>query len=211
MFRFIKTTAAGGLLFILPLVLIFILVEKAVRLLKPVLHKLLPMFDHYSVAGVTLFTVVALVALVLICFFAGLLAKTRAGTALLNSLEDNVLGKVPGYGLLKDATSHLAGLENVEGAKVGLVCEDEGWLFCLVLEQQHDWFSVYIPDAGPAGGSCGEVRMVTAAQVRLTGLSWMPVLACVRRGGHGALTLAAPWLPGADNVELKRSSENRTG
>jgi uncharacterized membrane protein len=205
MFRFIKTTMAGGLLFILPLVLILVLVEKAVHLLNPVLHKLLPMFDRYSVAGVTLFTVVALVALVLICFFAGLLAKTRAGTALFNTLEDNVLGKVPGYGLLKDAASHLAGLENVDGARVGLVCEDDGWLFCLVLEQQHDWLSVYIPDAGPAGGSSGEVRMVTAAQVQLTGLAWMPVLACVRRGGHGALALAAPWLPSADNLKIKRS------
>lgn len=197
MFRFIKTTVAGGLLFILPLVLIFLLLEKAVHLLRGPIHQLLPMFAEYSVAGVTLFTVVALVLLVLICFFAGLLAKTRAGTTLFNALEDNVLGKVPGYGLLKDATAHLAGLENVEGAKVGLINEDDGWLFCLVLEQQHDWFSVYIPDAGPAGGSSGEVRVVPGAQVRLTDLAWMPVLACVRRGGHGALALAAPWLPKA--------------
>lgn len=197
MFRFIKTTVAGGLLFILPLVLVFVLLEKAVHLLREPIHKLLPMFAEYSVAGVTLFTVVALVVLVLICFIAGLLAKTRPGTALLNALEDNVLGKVPGYGLLKDATAHLAGLANVEGAKVGLIGEDDGWLFCLVLEQRQDWYSVYIPDAGPAGGTSGEVRVVPAAQVRLTELAWMPVLACVRRGGHGALALAAPWLPPA--------------
>lgn len=195
MFRFIKTTVAGGLLFILPLLLVFLLLEKAVRLLREPIHKLLPMFEDHSIAGVTLFTVVALLLLVLICFFAGLLAKTRAGTALFNGLEENILGKVPGYGLLKDATAHLAGLENVEGAKVGLISEDDGWLFCLVLEQQHDWYSVYIPDAGPAGGSSGEVRVVPGAQVRLTELAWMPVLACVRRGGHGALALAVPWLP----------------
>lgn len=44
MFRFIKTTVAGGLLFILPLVLIFLLLEKAVRLLRGPIHKRLPMF-----------------------------------------------------------------------------------------------------------------------------------------------------------------------
>ncbi|MFJ7796236.1 hypothetical protein [Pseudomonas sp. NPDC096950] len=197
MFRFIKTTVAGGLLFILPLLLVFMLLEKGVRLLREPIHKLLPMFAEYSVAGVTLFTLVALVVLVLICFFAGLLAKTRLGTTVFNALEDNVLGKVPGYTLLKDATAHLAGLENVEGTKVGLINEDDGWLFCLVLEQQQAWYSVFILDAGPAGGTSGEVRVVPASQVRLTELTWVQVLACVRRGGHGALALAAPWLPKA--------------
>ena len=197
MFRFVKTTVAGGLLFILPLLLVFMLLEKGVHLLREPIHKLLPMFAEYSVAGVTLFTLVALVVLVLICFFAGLLAKTRFGTAVFNTLEDNVLGKVPGYALLKDATARLTGLENVEGARVGLICEDDGWLFCLVLEQQDEWFSVFILDAGPASGTSGEVRVVPASQVRLTELTWIQVLACVRRGGHGALALAAPWLPKA--------------
>ncbi|KOY00857.1 hypothetical protein [Pseudomonas nunensis] len=197
MFRFIKTTVAGGLLFILPLVLVFLLLEKGVHLLREPIHKLLPMFAEYSIAGVTAFTLVALVVLVLICFFAGLLAKTRLGTSLFNALEDNVLGKVPGYALLKDATAHLAGLESAEGAKVGLINEDDGWLFCLVLEQQQAWYSVFILDAGPAGGTSGEVRVVPASQVRLTELTWVQVLACVRRGGHGALALAAPWLPEA--------------
>lgn len=195
MFNFIKTTIAGGLLFILPLVLVVILLEKAVHLLRGPIHQPLPMFAQYSIAGVTLFTLVALLMLVLICFIAGLLAKTGPASKLLNALEENVLGKIPGYGLLKDATAHLAGLENVEGARVGLICEDEGWLFCLVLETQGTWLSVYIPDAGPAGGSSGEVRLVSTNQVRPTELDWMPVLACVRRGGHGALKLAAPWLP----------------
>ncbi|NMZ58322.1 hypothetical protein [Pseudomonas nitroreducens] len=41
MLRFIKTTIAGGLLFILPLVLIVILVEKAIHLLSGPLQKVL--------------------------------------------------------------------------------------------------------------------------------------------------------------------------
>ena len=34
MFKFIKTTVVGGLLFILPLVLIVVLIEKAIHLLR---------------------------------------------------------------------------------------------------------------------------------------------------------------------------------
>ncbi|MCR1827057.1 hypothetical protein L1F06_006910 [Ectopseudomonas hydrolytica] len=50
MFRFIKTTIAGGLLFILPLVLLFILIEKAIHLLRGPLHKVLPIFSGFSIA-----------------------------------------------------------------------------------------------------------------------------------------------------------------
>lgn len=55
MFSFIRTTVAGGLLFILPLMLIVILMEKAVHLLREPIRKLLAMFTHYSFAGITLF------------------------------------------------------------------------------------------------------------------------------------------------------------
>lgn len=196
MFKFIKTTMAGGLLFILPLVLIVWLIEKAIHLIKGPLTKLLPMFAEHSIAGITLFSLVALLTLVGICFIAGLLANTRFAIKLLRLLEEQVLGNLPGYQLLKDMTARMTGVEHLDGAKVGLICEDDGWLFCLVLEAGNaDWVSVYIADAGPSGGTAGELRLMPAACVRMTELSWLSVLACLRRGGRGALELAGPWLP----------------
>lgn len=196
MLRFIKTTVAGGVLFMLPLVLIFILLEKALHLLHVPLLTAFPMFAGYRVAGITLFSVVALCALVLICFLAGLLARTGPATRLIKTVESQVLGKLPGYELLKDATARMAGVENIEGAQVGLICEDDGWLFCLVLDAPVEgWVSVYVPDAGPAGATGGDLRMMPAPMVRMTDLAWLPVLACLRRGGRGALALATPWLP----------------
>ena len=196
MFRFVKTTAAGGIVFILPLLLILILVEKGIHILEGPALKLMPMIAGKSVAGVTVFTLVALVFIVLICFFAGLAAKTQMASSLLGFLEEHILGKLPGYLLLKDAASQMTGLENLDGARVGLISEDDGWLFCLVPEQQaHGWLTVYIPDAGPGGGTAGELRLFPEAKVLITELAWLPVLACLRRGGRGALNLALPWLP----------------
>lgn len=196
MFRFIKTTVAGGVVFILPLILILILIEKALHLLHNATAKVLPVFADYSVAGVTLLSVIALFALILICFLAGLIARTTLASGLIKAIEDKVLGKLPGYQLLKDATARMAGIENIEGAQVGLICEDDGWLFCLVLESEVEgWISVYVPDAGPSGPAGGDLRMLPAGMVRTTSLEWLPVLACLRRGGRGALALAGPWLP----------------
>lgn len=196
MLRFIKTTVAGGIVFILPLILIVVLLEKALRLLHAAAAKVLPMFAGYSLSGVTLLSLIAILFLVLACFLAGLLAKTEAALRFVQAIENSVLDKLPGYQLLKDATAHMAGIENLEGAKVGLICEDDGWLFCLVVEAEVDgWVAVYVPDAGPSGPAGGDLRLMPAVLVTITGLAWLPVLACLRRGGHGALVLAQPWLP----------------
>lgn len=71
MYKFIKTTVIGGLLFILPLVLIVVLIEKAIHLLRGPVEKLLPMFKGYDVAGVTLVSVATLLGLIVCVFSPG--------------------------------------------------------------------------------------------------------------------------------------------
>ncbi len=194
MFNFIKTTAIGGLLFILPLVLVIVLVEKAIHLLRGPIEKLLPMFAGYDVAGVTLISCAALLGLVLACFVAGLLAKTRAASNGLRLLEDNLLSNLPGYQLFKDATARFAGLENEDGSKVGMIAEGDGWRLCLVLEAADPWVTVFMPDGGPAGCTAGEVRLLPASEVVVTDLAWLPLMAALRRGGRGAAEMLQPWL-----------------
>jgi uncharacterized membrane protein len=197
MFKFVKTTVIGGLLFILPLVLIFVLIEKAIHLLRGPVEKLLPMFAGHDIAGVTLVTLAALMGLIVLCFLAGLLAKTSTAARALQASEDKVLSKLPGYELIKDATARLAGLENADGSKVGMVAEGQGWRLCLVLESVGDWLTVYMPDGGPGGGTAGEVRMLRATDVIITDLSWLGLASGLRRGGRGLLEQMQPWLPKA--------------
>lgn len=63
-----------------------------------------------------------------------------------------------------------------------------------MLEAVDDWLTVYMPDGGPAGGTAGEVRLMPAAQVVITDVTWLPLVASLRRGGRGALALVGPWL-----------------
>lgn len=191
MFTFIKTTIAGGLLLILPLVLVFVLIEKAIHLLSGPVQKVVPLFSGFSVAGVTSVTLATVVLLALFCFLAGLLAKTAFASRALDTLESRLLGNLPGYQLLKDATARFAGMDDIEGAKVGMISEGEGFRFGLVLESCGDWLLVYLPDGGPAGGTAGEVRAMPRSQVRITDIPWLSLIACLRRGGRGTLELAS--------------------
>lgn len=195
MFKFIKTTVLGGLLFILPLVLIVVLIEKAIHLLSGPVKKLLPMFDDYDVAGVTLISLATLAGLILLCFLAGLLARTRLASKALETVEDKVLGNLPGYQLFKDISTRMAGLENDGSTQVGMIAEGDGWRLCLVLDAVGDWVMIYMPDGGPAGGTAGEVRLMPASQVVITDVTWLPLIASLRRGGRGALEMVGPWLP----------------
>ncbi|MFR0687855.1 hypothetical protein ACLUTX_00525 [Enterobacterales bacterium AE_CKDN230030158-1A_HGKHYDSX7] len=191
MLKFIKTTIAGGLLFILPLVLVVILVEKAIHLLSGPLQKVLPLFAGFGVAAATSVTLAAIVALAAICFLAGLIARTRLASRGLQALEDRLLGNLPGYQLLKDVTTRFAGLENIEGARVAMVNEGAGFRLGLILESRGDWVLLYLPDGGPAGGTAGEVRALPASEVTETDIPWLSLLACLRRGGRGTLELAS--------------------
>ena len=81
--KFLKTTIMGGLLFLLPAVIILIFLGYAMQLVAKVVQpisKLLP----DAVVGVGGITVFAALALVLISFLAGLVARTidsmRAGS-----------------------------------------------------------------------------------------------------------------------------------
>lgn len=195
MFKFIKTTVIGGLLFILPLILIIVLIEKAIHLLQGPVQKLLPMFAGFDVAGVTLISLATLLGLILLCFLAGLVARTAIATRALASMEDKVLGNLPGYQLFKDISTRVAGMDNDGNTQVGMIAEGDGWRLCLILDATGDWVTIYMPDGGPAGGTAGEVRLMPAAQVVVTDVTWLPLVASLRRGGRGALDMLAPWLP----------------
>lgn len=195
MFKFLKTTALGGVLFILPLILIGVLIEKAVNILRGPISKMMPVFDHHSVAGVTALTLVALLALLLLCFLAGLLAKTKVAKRIRDSLEEKLLDNVPGYRLIKDTMARMTGVEDEVNTQVGLYVDGDIVQFCLIVESGGDWTSVFIPDGGSSGLTAGGVQIVPSEHVHLTELAWFDVLKCLKRSGHGSLTLAEPWLP----------------
>jgi len=99
-FSFLKTTLLGGIVFLLPVVLIIVVLGKAVQILLMVsepIHELLP---DKTVGGIALIYFVVLIALLLLCFFAGVLARSFIGKWLFQSIESKLL-LFPGYALFK--------------------------------------------------------------------------------------------------------------
>jgi hypothetical protein len=97
---FVKTTVVGGLLFLLPVVLILFFLGYALGLMTTAFQWFSTSLQlgRLGTAGVV---TLALLVLVLVSFAAGIVATTEAGGRFTVWLENTLLGAVPQYQLLK--------------------------------------------------------------------------------------------------------------
>src|SRR6516165_2519867 len=97
MYNFLKTTLIGGVLFLAPVVVLIAIVEKGLgyarKAVVPVADALFKgTFAHAFVGALLAFAL-----LLVLCFLAGLAAKTAFARKYVDALEKTVLDKIPGY------------------------------------------------------------------------------------------------------------------
>jgi uncharacterized membrane protein len=181
---FLKTTIMGGLLFLLPIVVVVIVLGQALQLARKVaqpISKLLP----DVVLGIGGITVLAVLVLVLFSFLAGLVAHTNTGKRIMQQFENSILGNIPQYQLMKSMAEGLAKVESAEGVKPVLVSVDGGWQIGYVLEElENGWVAVLLPQA-PTPMS-GNVMYLPSDRVRPLGITMVQAMAVVKRMGVGS-------------------------
>jgi uncharacterized membrane protein len=153
--RFVKTTLLGGLLFLLPLIVVLLILKKGMELLDKLVSPIADRIPVESVAGVHARDFLAAIVLVAIAFSAGLVARTGFGRVLSQRLEQRILRKVPGYTLLKGATEGKTGTADTSGVEVALVRFDDNTMLGFIVETQADGtLTVFVPNAPtPAAGN----------------------------------------------------------
>ena len=161
--RFIKTTVIGGLLFLVPVIVVIMVVGKALSLMMAVAEPMAAWFPIESLGGVAVANVVAALLILLLCFVAGLLARTRPAKRFARGVEDSVLQKIPGYSLVKGITSSLSE-DEAEDMHVALVSLGYSSRVGVEIERLGgERVVVYFPGAPNAWA--GEVHVVGAEQV----------------------------------------------
>jgi hypothetical protein len=103
---FVKSSIVGGLLFLVPLVVLVIVVAKAFDLAHRLAQPIASMLRVDSVDGVILSDLIAIASLVLLCFLAGLVARWSFGSRWVGKAEARLLWGVPGYGTDEKSISH---------------------------------------------------------------------------------------------------------
>jgi len=100
--QLLKTTAIGGLLFLLPLIVVGALIGKVTPIIQKVAEVVGDVIPFEVPGGIALHLLLASVVVLLICFSAGLLARRSFGKRISESFEKYLLTLVPRYGILKD-------------------------------------------------------------------------------------------------------------
>jgi uncharacterized membrane protein len=141
----------------------------AQRLVQPISHAV--HLDRLgSVAGIDAGTLLAVGALVLVSFAAGMAARTTHGGRVSRWFEDSLIGGMPQYRMVKTMAEGFAQLENANSLKPVLVSIEGGWQIGYLLEPiAEGWVGVFMPTA-PTPMS-GTVMYLPADRVRLLNIT----------------------------------------
>jgi uncharacterized membrane protein len=185
---FFRATVVGGVLFLLPAVLVALILGYAVRMAAKVAQPIsngLGLHQLGDVGGIGAATVLEILVLVIISFAAGVFARTRRGRGMSRWFEGSLLGGLPQYQMVKSMVESIAQFEKSTEIKPALVCIEDGWQIGYQLEALHDgWVAVFLPQA-PSPMS-GNVMYFPTARVRPLDMTMVQAMTIVKRIGIGS-------------------------
>lgn len=185
MIRLIKTTVLGGMLFLVPIVIFIGVIGKGLQLTHQLAAPMAKVLPVQSFAGMAVVEMIALGILVLICFIAGLAARTTTARRLVQSLESNVLDKVPAYALMKAKTGSVLTPDDTKDMQPVLIRFDDSWQLGFVVEVIGDDRSIIFLPGAPDPWS-GSVCAVTNDRLQPLPINIKDVVALMKRLGKGS-------------------------
>ena len=112
--HFIKTTILGGLVFLVPVVIVVAVVGKAFNIMKLVANPMGTLIPTDYIGGIAVANLLVLLAIVLLCFVAGVIARSASAKKAYRALDTALLA-MPGYAFVKGFTESMNNSE--EAAK----------------------------------------------------------------------------------------------
>jgi len=146
---FIRTTALGGLVVIIPLAVLIIVLLKILNFLEVITDKLVATLPFEFLENPVVMFSLAFLALLGICFFTGLLLRTDTGASIKQRIDDWLDDKIPLYGVLRSITQHIAGVDEAQltPAEIDLYGNATRMLGFIIEQLPDGRYCVYVPDS----------------------------------------------------------------
>jgi uncharacterized membrane protein len=178
---YVLTRVVVGMLFVLPVAITVLILREVLRFVVKLLGPIANQLPEWLTGPAGGYLAAALV-LALVLFVAGMFADTKIGGSITRALERLVLGKVPGFTLIKSLAQGSIGRAGADDVKVVLVTLDDAWLFGFLIERHADgMLTVFVPSAPtPTSGSLYFFR---EDQVRHTDLTVGAAMRTIARLG----------------------------
>jgi uncharacterized membrane protein len=182
---FLKATLVGGLMFLVPVVLVALVLRHALQFAGKIAQPIAAALPVSHLGGVAIATIIAVAILLCVALLAGLLSRTGPGRRITHWFEESILGGMPQYRMVKSLAEGLTQLETGSGMQPVLMRGDEGWMLGYQMEELPDgWRVIFLP-ASPTPMS-GNVMYVEATRVKPLDLSMRDAMQLVKRLGIGS-------------------------
>jgi uncharacterized membrane protein len=182
--RFLRTTILGGAFFLMPIVVLAYLLSKAFDLARRGLKPVAKMIPDQMVSGTTVETIMAIGLILVLCFLAGLFARTLFARKITSELESAVLSKVPAYDYLKQAGSSMMGLGEMAEHPVVLAQLGDAWQLGVQTDiMQSGLVAVFVPNS--PNTFSGSVFCVASDRIQRLDVPLVGALRCLERCGAG--------------------------
>ena len=175
-----------------PVVIIVAIVGKAFRIMRAVAAPLKAYIPTGYIGGVAVANLLVLLAIVIICFIAGLIARSAIASKMYHSL-DATLQAIPGYSFIKGFTDSMSSTEEAaESFLPVLVRFDDNAQLAFEVERTGDNVVVYLPGApNPWSGSVAYFNVDRVKRLEMTVSQAVRNIQRIGRGsaGYGELEL----------------------
>lgn len=183
-FEFFKTTLIGGVLIIAPAAALVLLLVKVAQFLRHLLDPLVRTLPGW----IPFPYVTEVIAVIALCFLAGLIVRTTLGRWFGARIERHVFERIPGYALFKAVTGQSLGGAMGEGAVPALVSMEDGLVPGLIIEKHDDGYvTVFVPS--PPAPTSGQCYVFATEMVHPVDVTLPKFLSCITKWGLGAQEL----------------------
>ena len=189
--QFLKTTLVGGVGVLLPVAFVVWMFGKVFVFVTTLATPLAQWLAVDKLPGVIATDLLTLMAIVLFCFGAGLLARSRFVSGIIESMEARLLYSIPGYNFMKGMTRGVASSDAETPLSPVLVRYDDASQVAFQVESLDDGrVVVYVPGA-PDPWS-GAIQAVDAGRVEALEATMPGVVRAIRGLGRDFGELQGP-------------------
>jgi uncharacterized membrane protein len=187
--KFIVNTIIGGIFFLLPLGVILIILKKVHEILIKILK---PIGNHLpdEMFGLDGHQLVSVFIIILFCFIAGLLFRSKHIRGLIEKLEDGFLSTIPGYSLIMSNVADKLNHQDDDSLVTVLVQLDESRVFGLMTAEGDGSCSVFVPSAPDY--KSGNVHIFPTERVQKIDVSISAISKNMRKLGKDSIDLLKP-------------------
>lgn len=181
----IKATFIGGLVFLVPFFIVVMILVKTFEIMRRLIAPWVVKLGIHAIEGRLAIALIVILILVLICFVAGIVARSGVISARFPVLDMIAARLIPGYQILK-AQSSEKGAMNVQNPWQAVCIKLEtSWRVGFIVEQSAgDYRTVFIPES-PKMDS-GEVHVLAVQEMEFVPIPADQAHACLRQFGTGA-------------------------